>query len=49
MVPKTPINRQATNALQRVYAPVLARDFQVAAENDLWIRYQRRTPPAPLR
>jgi len=42
MIPKTPIHRFATIALQRIYAPVLARDFRVAAENDLWIRYERR-------
>ena len=41
MIPKTPIHRAATKALRRIYAPVLDRDFRVAAENDLWIRYER--------
>ena len=34
MIPKTPIHRAATEALRRIYAPVLERDF-AAAENDL--------------
>jgi hypothetical protein len=42
MVPKTPIQRQATKELQQIYGSVLARDFQKAGENDLWIRYERR-------
>ncbi len=42
MIPKTPIHATATKALQRIYAPVLQRDFQKAAENDLWVRYERR-------
>ena len=41
MVPKAPIQRRTTTALRRIYAPVLARDFHIAAENDLWIRYER--------
>ena len=44
MIPKTPIHRFATNTLRQIYGPVLARDFRLAAENDLWIRYQRRNP-----
>jgi hypothetical protein len=45
MIPKTPVQRLGTRVLQRIYAPVLARDFRVAAENDLWIRYERRGSP----
>jgi hypothetical protein len=41
MIPKTPANRRTTAALQRIYAKVLARDFRIAAENALWIRYER--------
>jgi hypothetical protein len=43
MVPKAPVHRSATVALQRIYAPVLARDFRLAAESELWILYERRT------
>jgi len=43
MVPKAPVHRLATAALQRIYAPVLARDFRLAAENELWTLYERRT------
>ncbi len=42
MIPKTPMQWMATKRLQQIYAPVLARDFEKAAENDLWIRYERR-------
>lgn len=47
MVPKAPVHRSATYALQKIYAHVLTEKFYRAAESDLWILYQSRAS-APL-